>query len=62
MMIGYELVHLEQGDRAAIYELWPSLFPVAKGSLRFSMAMNRFLSELHNAIGEANRRYRKERG
>lgn len=49
-----ELVLLEQGERAALYARWPNVFTVAMGSLRYSMGMNRFLTDLHNAITDAH--------
>jgi hypothetical protein len=44
-----ELARIEQGERAIVYAKWPSVFPVALGSARYSMAMNMELVDLSNA-------------
>jgi hypothetical protein len=55
----YELRFWEEGNRVALYAEWPSVFPVAFGSLRHSMAMNRLLTDLHNAVAEAHHERRR---
>jgi hypothetical protein len=54
-----EVVHLEQGQRAAVpYARWPTLFAVALPSGRYEHPTNRLLHDLVWAIGEAHDRGR----
>lgn len=49
-MMGYELVLLEEGERAALQAYWAWLFTTPLGSSRYSAKMNMFLAELDNVI------------